>query len=94
MTQRYGNTGGVVLVAIDIAKKQNAVLIQFPDGTRKKLTVTNSLTDYRELSNYLKKLKVRCKIDPPPVNVPPPHGGFQAIWPPAPAACSLGNCAA
>jgi transposase len=62
MTQRYGNTGGVVLVAIDIAKKQNAVLIQFPDGTRKKLTVTNSLTDYRELSNYLKKLKVRCKI--------------------------------
>ena len=41
MTQPYGNTGGVVLVAIDIAKKQNAVLIQFPDGTRKKLTVTN-----------------------------------------------------
>lgn len=62
MTQPYGNTGGVVLAAIEVAKKQNAVLIHFPDGTRKKLTVTNNLTDYRELSNFLKKLKVRCKI--------------------------------
>ena len=62
MTQPYGNTGGVVLVAIDVAKKQNAVLIRLPDGTRKKLTVTNNLADYRELSNYLKKLEVPCKI--------------------------------
>lgn len=62
MTQPYGSTGGVVLVAIDIAKKQNAVLIQFPDGARKKLTITNNLTGYRELSNYLKKLKGPCKI--------------------------------
>ncbi|TFH51252.1 MAG: hypothetical protein E4G89_02210 [Methanothrix sp.] len=62
MTQPYGNTGGDVLVAIDVAKKQNAVLIRLPDGTRKKLTVTNNLADYRELSNYLKKLEVPCKI--------------------------------
>jgi transposase len=45
-----------------IAKKQNAVLIQFPDGARKKFMVTNNLAGYRELSNYLKKLKVPCKI--------------------------------
>jgi len=62
MTQPYGNTGGDVLVAIDVAKKQNAVLIQLPDGARKKFTVTNNLVGYRELSNYLKKLKVSCKI--------------------------------
>jgi transposase len=62
MTQSYGNTGGDVLVAIDVAKNQNAVLIRLPDGARKKLTVTNNLADYRELSSYLKKLEVPCKI--------------------------------
>jgi len=62
MTQPYGNTGGVALVAIDIAKKRNAVLIQLPDGARKKLTVTNDLQGYRELGQYLKKLKMPCKV--------------------------------
>lgn len=62
MTQPYGNTGGVALVAIDVASRQNAVLVQPPGGARKKLTVTNDLKGYRELSHYLKKLKVPCKI--------------------------------
>jgi transposase len=62
MTQFYGNTGGVVLVGIDVAKKQNAVLVQFPDGARKKLMVANDLEGYHELVHYLKKLKVPCKI--------------------------------
>jgi transposase len=62
MTQPYGNTGGIALVAIDVAKKQNAVLIQLPGGVRKKLTVTNDLTGYHELAHYLKKLKRPCKI--------------------------------
>lgn len=46
MTQSYGNTGEMVLVAIDIAKQRNAVLIQFPDESRKKFTVANKLKDY------------------------------------------------
>lgn len=62
MTQPYGNTGGDVLVAVDIAKKQDAVLIQFPDGSRKKFTVANNLNGYRGLSNYLNALKLPCKI--------------------------------
>ena len=62
MTQPYGNTGGVSLVAIDVAKRQNAVLIQLPGGARKKLTVTNDLHGYRELAHLLKKLKMPCKI--------------------------------
>jgi transposase len=62
MTQPYSNTGDVVLVAIDVAKRQNAVLIQLPGGARKKLTVTNDLTGYRELADYLKTLKGPCKI--------------------------------
>lgn len=57
MTQPYGNMGGIALVAIDVAKKQNAVLIQFPGGVRKKLTVTNDLMGYCELAHYLKKPK-------------------------------------
>jgi hypothetical protein len=61
MTQAYGNTGGVALVAIDIAKKQNAVLIRLLDGTRKRLTVTNDLQGFRELAHYLKKLKDRVR---------------------------------
>jgi transposase len=62
MTQTYGNTGGDVLVAVDIAKKQDAVLIQFPDGSRKKFMVANNLNGYRNLSNYLNTLKLPCKI--------------------------------
>jgi len=62
MAQSHGNTGGVVLIAIDVAKKQNAVLVQFPDGARKKFMVINNLAGYRELSDYLKKLKASCKI--------------------------------
>ena len=57
MTQSNGNTGGVALVAIDVASKQNAVLVQLPGGARKKLTVTSDLKGYRELAHYLKKLK-------------------------------------
>ena len=62
MTQSNGNTGGVALVAIDVASKQNAVLVQLPGGARKKLTVTSDLKGYRELAHYLKKLKAPCKI--------------------------------
>ena len=46
MTQPYGNTGEKVLVAIDIAKKRNAVLIQLRDESRKKFMVANKLSDY------------------------------------------------
>ncbi len=56
MTQPYGNTGAMVLVAIDIAKKRNAVLVQFPDESRKKFIVTNKLSDYQEFTAYLKSL--------------------------------------
>ena len=51
MTQPNGNTGGVALVAIDIAKSQNAVFIQLAGGARKKLTVTNDLKGCRELDH-------------------------------------------
>jgi transposase len=62
MTQPYGNTGEKVLVAIDIAKKRNTILIQFPDGSRKKFIVSNKLSDYQEFSVYLKNLGCPCVI--------------------------------
>ncbi len=46
MTQPYVNTGEKVLVAIDIAKKRNTVLIQLPDESRKKFMVVNKMSDF------------------------------------------------
>ena len=62
MTQSYGNTGERVLVAIDIAKQRNAVLIQFPDESRKKFIVANKQNDYQEFSTYLKSLGFPCVV--------------------------------
>lgn len=62
MTQSHGNTGEKVLVAIDIAKQRNAVLIQLPDESRKKFVVANKLSDFQEFSAYLKSLKLPCVI--------------------------------
>jgi len=62
MTQSYGNTGEKVLVAIDIAKQHNAVLIQLPDESRKKFIVANNLSDFQEFLFYLNGLKVPCII--------------------------------
>ena len=62
MTQVYANTGEKVLVAIDIAKKRNTVLIQFPDESRKKFIVANKLSDFQEFTAYLKSLGYPCVI--------------------------------
>lgn len=62
MTQSYGNTGEKVLVAVDIAKQRNAVLIQLPDESRKKFIVANKLSDFQEFTAYLKSLRFPCVI--------------------------------
>ena len=62
MTQPYCNTGEKVLVAIDVAKKRNTVMIQFPNGSRKKFIVANKLCDYQKFSAYLKSLELPCVI--------------------------------
>jgi transposase len=62
MTHKYGNIGEIILVAIDIAKKNNAVLIQFQDERRKKFIVANKLSDYQEFTAYLKSQRFPCII--------------------------------
>lgn len=62
MAQLIYNTEETVLVAIDIAKARNDVLIQLPDGSKRKFRVANKLDDYQEFVMYLKSLNVPCLI--------------------------------
>lgn len=51
-----------ILVAIDIAKARNDVLVGLPDGKNKKFKMANNASDYRDLSAYLKSLGTECCI--------------------------------
>lgn len=44
---------GRLYLAIDISKVKNDVLVEFPDGKRKKFIVYNKMADYRELDALL-----------------------------------------
>ena len=54
MTTMSLNLGSCVMVAIDVAKLSHEVLIEFPDGKRKKLKVRNSRKGFTELFELLK----------------------------------------
>jgi len=62
MTQSIYNMESTVLVAIDIAKARNDVLVQLPEGGKRKFKVANKLEDYQEFTSYLKSLDVPCLI--------------------------------
>jgi transposase len=62
MTQSIINTKEVVFVAIDIAKARNDVVVEFPDGKRKKFKVANAMEDYRKFSDYLQSTGLPCVI--------------------------------
>jgi transposase len=62
MTQSINSTEYEVLVAIDVAKARNDVLVQLPDGSKKKFKVANKLDDYQAFVSYLKSLKSPCLI--------------------------------
>jgi len=62
MTQSIYTTENQVLVAIDIAKASNDVLIQWPDGRKRKFKVANRLQDYKDFVSYLKSLGIPCLI--------------------------------
>lgn len=53
-------------VAIDVAKQTNDVLMEYPDGTRQRWRMTNTLHHYRLLRDRLQALTV------------PPLIGFEA----------------
>src|SRR5678815_1696016 len=51
-----------ILVAIDIAKAKHDVLIELPNGKRRKMIVRNQLSDFRQLATYLKRLEGALEI--------------------------------
>ena len=50
------------LVAIDIAKAKHDVLVELPNGKRRKMIVRNQLSDFRQLVAYLKRLDGALEI--------------------------------
>jgi transposase len=52
----------VVRVAIDISKARNDVLVELPDGTRRKFKVANKKDDYGQFSAFLKSQGYPCLI--------------------------------
>lgn len=62
MTQSVSTTETRVLVAIDIAKKANVVLIEHPDGKRRHFRVANKKEDFFRLTRYLEGLNYSCLV--------------------------------
>lgn len=51
-----------VFVAIDIAKAANDVVVEFPNGKRKRFRVANCLDDFQKFRYYLSRLSERVVI--------------------------------
>lgn len=66
MTTLSINPNTSVLVAIDVAKNQHEVLIEYPNGTRKRMKVKNTLASFRSMASLLKKadLEVMVGLEP------------------------------
>lgn len=50
------------LVAIDVARYSNAVLIESSNGKRQRFRMSNSAADFDRLLSYLHALPGRCKV--------------------------------
>jgi len=56
------NSNTTILVAIDVAKARNDVLIHWPTGDRKKLKLDNTAKAYQDFIHYLKSFKMPCIV--------------------------------
>ena len=54
MTAQRKRSAEVILVAIDVAKAWNTVLVEKPDGRRQRFRVANTRTDHDRLMLFLK----------------------------------------
>ncbi|WP_175742545.1 hypothetical protein [Burkholderia ambifaria] len=50
------------LVAIDIARYSNAVLIESSDGKRQRFRMTDNASDFDRLLSYLQALPGNCRV--------------------------------
>jgi len=62
MTTAHSTATPPVLVAVDVAKAKHDVLVELPDGRRKKMVVRNQLPEFRRLADYLRSLGRECLI--------------------------------
>ena len=62
MTNTTDTTNATVLVAIDVAKRRNDVLVRLPDSSLKLFKVANTLEDFCKFVAYLRSLSAPCKI--------------------------------
>ena len=62
MTTPHSTSASPILVAIDIAKLKHDVLVELPDGRRKKMVVRNQHSEFRQLAEYLRSLGTECRI--------------------------------
>jgi len=52
----------ILYVAIDIAKIKNDVLVELPNGSKRKMKVFNRLDDYKALVSFLKSSDSECMV--------------------------------
>lgn len=62
MTAQRECSAEVVLVAIDVAKNWNTVLVETPDGRRQRFRVANNRCDHDRFVQWLKAQDMQCKV--------------------------------
>lgn len=62
MTGNLNNTKTILWVAIDVAKLKHDVLIEYPNGTQKKLVIKNTLSEFKRLLSHLEKNKFKVIV--------------------------------
>lgn len=62
MTDSHSTATKRILVAIDVAKAKHDVLVELPDGARKKMIIRNRRDEFQQLAAYLKSLEGACEI--------------------------------
>ena len=62
MTAKRKCSAEVTLVAIDVAKAWNTVLVEEPDGRRQRFRVANTRTDHDRLMLFLKNQGGQCRV--------------------------------
>lgn len=62
MTDSHSTATPRIFVAIDVAKAKHDILVELPDGRRKKMIVRNRRDEFQQLAAYLKSLDGTCEI--------------------------------
>ena len=62
MTDSHFTLTPRILVAIDVAKAKHDVLVELPNGRRKKMIIRNQRQEFQQLAAYLQALDGKCEV--------------------------------